>query len=154
MILASSNFVRVARLCPFSSPVSVYVCVFVVSPFFSHEEGAAQFWNNKPWRIWVCTGLEQEAMAAKVEDDGVVFFLLIDFQQLKNLCGGVNLLSLRENPKEALLCMGAAVHLAKCSCYGSDEGCRSVDKVNIRLYNQTETIIALKNFKVAILVRI
>ncbi|KAM3245596.1 hypothetical protein ACQJBY_056745 [Aegilops geniculata] len=55
-------------------------------------EGAAQFWNNKPWRIWVCTGLEQEAMAAKVEDDGVVFFLLIDFQQLKNLCGGVNLL--------------------------------------------------------------
>ena len=68
------------------------VCVFVVSPFFSHEEGASQFWNNKPWRIWVCTGLEQEAMAAKVEDDRVVFFLLIDFQQLKNLCGGVNLL--------------------------------------------------------------
>ena len=93
--------------------------------------------------------------------------------------------ALRENPKEALLCMGAAVHLvdasfhaniisvvscalffhsldfdswcflqAKCSCYGSDEGWCGVDKDNIRLYNQTETIIALKNFKVAILVRI
>lgn len=79
MILASSNFVRVARLCPFSSPVSVYVCVFVVSPFFSHEEGAAQFWNNKPWRIWVCTGLEQEAMAAKVNKQHIIVMLKICF---------------------------------------------------------------------------
>lgn len=50
--------------------------------------------------------------------------------------------------------MGAAVHLAKCSGYESEEGCRSVDKVNIRLYNHTETIIDLKNLKVAILVKI
>lgn len=86
-------------------------------------------------------------MAAKVEDDGVVFFLLIDFQYLKNLCGGNLLDALRENPKEGLLCMGAAVHLDKCS--GKGLQLNDVDKVNIRLYNHTETITALKNLKAA-----
>ncbi|XP_044337960.1 probable DNA helicase MCM8 isoform X4 [Triticum aestivum] len=94
-------------------------------------------------------GLEERAkLLPRVEDDGVVFFLPIDFQQLKNLCGGTNLLdALRENPKEALLCMGVAVHLAK--CLGNGLQLSDVDKVNIRLYNHTETIIALKNLKAA-----
>ncbi|KAI5019106.1 hypothetical protein ZWY2020_043994 [Hordeum vulgare] len=93
--------------------------------------------------------LEKRAkLLPRVEDDGVVFFLPIDFQQLKNLCGGTKLLdALRENPKEALLCMGAAVHLAKCP--GMGLLLNDVDKVNIRLYNHTETIIALKNLKAA-----
>uniref|UniRef100_A0A452ZAN1 Probable DNA helicase MCM8 n=1 Tax=Aegilops tauschii subsp. strangulata TaxID=200361 RepID=A0A452ZAN1_AEGTS len=91
---------------------------------------------------------ERAKLLPRVEDDGVVFFLPIDFQQLKNLCGGTNLLdALRENPKEALLCMGVAVHLVKCS--GNGLQLSDVDKVNIRLYNHTETIIALKNLKAA-----
>jgi hypothetical protein len=49
---------------------------------------------------------------SQVEKDGAISFLPIDFQQLKNLCCDTNLLNaLKENPKEALLCMGVAVHL-------------------------------------------
>ncbi|KAM0888130.1 hypothetical protein ACQ4PT_028495 [Festuca glaucescens] len=88
---------------------------------------------------------ESSKLLPRVEADGVIFFLPIDFQQLKNLCHGTDLLdALKKNPKEALLCMGAAVHLYKWSGRLND-----IEKVNIRLYNHTETIIALKNLKAA-----
>ncbi|CAM0955138.1 unnamed protein product [Alopecurus aequalis] len=97
------------------------------------------------------SGVMQQSLGSSVisvEDDGVIFFLPIDFQQLKNLCDGTNLLdALKGNPKEFLLCMGAAVHLDK--CLGKGFLLNDVEKVNIRLYNHTETIIALKNLKAA-----
>ncbi|KAM0850012.1 hypothetical protein ACQ4PT_053363 [Festuca glaucescens] len=91
---------------------------------------------------------ERSKLLPRVEADGVISFLPIDFQQLKNLCHGTDLLdALKKNPKEALLCMGAAVHLYK----GSGKGFQlnNIEKVNIRLYNHTETNIALKNLKAA-----
>ncbi|XP_051206010.1 probable DNA helicase MCM8 [Lolium perenne] len=88
---------------------------------------------------------ERSKLLPRVEADGAISFLPIDFQQLKNLCCGTDLLNaLKENPKEALLCMGVAVHLYKWSGRLND-----IEKVNIRLYNHTETIIALKNLKAA-----
>ncbi|XP_047044351.1 probable DNA helicase MCM8 [Lolium rigidum] len=88
---------------------------------------------------------ERSKLLPRVEADGDISFLPIDFQQLKNLCDDTDLLNaLKENPKEALLCMGAAVHLYKWSGRLND-----IEKVNIRLYNHTETIIALKNLKAA-----
>uniref|UniRef100_A0ACD5U2I4 Uncharacterized protein n=1 Tax=Avena sativa TaxID=4498 RepID=A0ACD5U2I4_AVESA len=89
---------------------------------------------------------ERSKFLPRVEDDGVIFFLPIDFQQLKSLCDGTNLLdALKKNPKEALICMGAAVHLYEFSGGNVND----IEKVNIRLYNHTETIIALKNLKAA-----
>ncbi|XP_044450754.1 probable DNA helicase MCM8 [Triticum aestivum] len=125
-----------------------------VWPRYFPEETEHPVWADDPRARLVgdlvkVLELEERAkLLPRVEDDGVVFFLPIDFQQLKNLCGGTNLLdALRENPKEALLCMGVAVHLVKCS--GNGLQLSDVDKVNIRLYNHTETIIALKNLKAA-----
>lgn len=91
---------------------------------------------------------ERRDLVPRVEDDNAIFFLPIDFQQLKRLFDGTNLCTaLQENPKETLLCMGVAVHLVECSrkCFELND----IDKVNIRLYNHTETIIALKNLKAA-----
>uniref|UniRef100_A0ACD5T9M3 Uncharacterized protein n=1 Tax=Avena sativa TaxID=4498 RepID=A0ACD5T9M3_AVESA len=89
---------------------------------------------------------ERSEFLPRVEDDGVIFFLPIDFQQLKSLCDGTNLLdALKKSPKEALICMGAAVHLYNFSGGSVND----TEKVNIRLYNHTETIITLKNLKAA-----
>ncbi|KAK1697565.1 hypothetical protein QYE76_014262 [Lolium multiflorum] len=88
---------------------------------------------------------ERSKLLPRVEKDGAISFLPIDFQQLKNLCDDTDLLdALKKNPKEALLCMGVAVHLYKWPGRLND-----IEKVNIRLYNHTETIIALKNLKAA-----
>lgn len=53
-----------------------------------------------------CDGVNQ------VKNDEGLFYLPVDFQQLKKLCGvGEFYKTLEMTPKEALLCMGAAVHV-------------------------------------------
>ncbi|KAJ1263273.1 hypothetical protein BS78_09G170800 [Paspalum vaginatum] len=75
----------------------------------------------------------------RVEDDGSdVISLPIDLQRLQEL--GVFIDELKESPKQALLCMGAAAHLALRSS--------KFNKINIRLYN-TGLTIALKKLKAA-----
>ncbi|KAG1365701.1 putative DNA helicase MCM8 [Cocos nucifera] len=52
-------------------------------------------------------------MYVEVQDDNGIFFLPIDFQQFRKVCGVEELYAiLEEAPKEALLCMGSAVHMA------------------------------------------
>ncbi|WVZ98868.1 hypothetical protein U9M48_044243 [Paspalum notatum var. saurae] len=81
----------------------------------------------------------EEYLRQQVEDDGSdIISLPIDLQHLQEL--GVFIDELKESPKEALLCMGAAAHLALCSS--------KFNKINIRLYN-TGLTIALKKLKAA-----
>ncbi|KAF0923851.1 hypothetical protein E2562_007710 [Oryza meyeriana var. granulata] len=80
----------------------------------------------------------------RAEDDGGILSLPVDFQKLSNLTWVTE--ALQENPKEALLCMGAAVHLVVCATRDLQLG--DINKINIRLYNHTKTI-ALKNLKAA-----
>uniref|UniRef100_A0A0E0PNN3 DNA helicase n=1 Tax=Oryza rufipogon TaxID=4529 RepID=A0A0E0PNN3_ORYRU len=83
-------------------------------------------------------------LLSRVEDDGDILSLPVDFQQLSNLTWITE--ALQENPKEALLSMGAAVHLIVCASRDLQLG--DINKINIRLYNHTKTI-ALKNLKAA-----
>lgn len=162
---------------------SIFTCILSWCPFVFkiHKNTQNYKWKNLP----LCDSCGYYLqLHAQVEDDGIVFFLPIDFQQLRKLfMGAVTKFvpALEENPKEALLCMGAAVHLVGvsidvkiywycylCSCasmfhslyigsrYFFQAMCSSKDfqlddinKINIRLYNHTEMIIALKNLKAA-----
>ncbi|KAI3474018.1 hypothetical protein Pfo_028806 [Paulownia fortunei] len=95
------------------------------------------------------------------EDDGL-FFLPLDFRQFQKVCQIEEFyVALEEKPKDALLCMSAAVHkvhkfwvLLRVGIFyerGSMEDCA---KINIRLHNYQESMIALKNLKAAYIDRL
>ncbi|XP_073008456.1 probable DNA helicase MCM8 [Typha latifolia] len=95
------------------------------------------------------TSRQARHFLSQVENDNGVFFLPVDFEQFRKACGVKELYgALQENPKEALLCMGAAAHMALCS-NGQDFQLEDIEKINIRLYNHSESLIALKNLKAA-----
>uniref|UniRef100_A0A0D9WHF9 Probable DNA helicase MCM8 n=1 Tax=Leersia perrieri TaxID=77586 RepID=A0A0D9WHF9_9ORYZ len=83
-------------------------------------------------------------LLSRVEDDGDILFLPVDFHHLSNLTWVTE--ALQEHPQEALLCMGAAVHLVWCASKDFQLG--DINKINIRLYNHSKSI-ALKNLKAA-----
>ncbi|KAK8941695.1 hypothetical protein KSP40_PGU011360 [Platanthera guangdongensis] len=76
-------------------------------------------------------------------------FIPIDFKQLQTVCWVDEFyVALKEAPKEALLCMGAAAHMALL-LKGKDCHIDDVEKINIRLYNHPDSAITLKNLKSA-----
>ncbi|XP_074575784.1 putative DNA helicase MCM8 [Curcuma longa] len=86
---------------------------------------------------------------SQVQDDCGVLSLPVDMQQFRKLCGVDEFyVILDEEPKEAILCMGAAVHMVlpmKKNNYFLED----IEKINIRLYNYPESMITLKNLKAA-----
>ncbi|CAL5334815.1 unnamed protein product [Camellia sinensis] len=88
-------------------------------------------------------------LVSQVKDDDDIYFLSLDFQQFRKICELEDFYAaLEENPKEALSCMSAAVHKVlstKCGNNMLEDGA----KINIRLHNYPESIIALKNLKTA-----
>nr|KYP70842.1 DNA replication licensing factor MCM8 [Cajanus cajan] len=88
-------------------------------------------------------------LASQVKNDYGNYVLSLDLEQLKGLCFIKEFYEiLKEKPKIALLCMGAAVHkvlLSKWKYHDLELGA----KVDIRLHNCPETMIALKNLKAA-----
>lgn len=86
---------------------------------------------------------------SQVQDDCGVLSLPIDMQQFRKICGVDEFyVILNEEPKEAILCMGAAVHMVlpmKKNNYFLED----IEKINIRLYNYPESMITLKNLKAA-----
>ncbi|XP_056172327.1 probable DNA helicase MCM8 isoform X2 [Syzygium oleosum] len=90
-------------------------------------------------------------LASQVRDDNGLSILPLDFQQFRKLCDVelfYELLEQKKKPKEALLCMSAAVHKVLMAIEDNDRS--EVDrKINIRLYNYPESMIALKNLKAA-----
>ncbi|MED6131074.1 DNA replication licensing factor mcm8 [Stylosanthes scabra] len=88
-------------------------------------------------------------LASQVKNDYGNFVLSVDFQQLKQVCHVEEFYAmLEEKPKIALLCMSAAVHKVLLSNLENDKP--ELDaKVDIRLHNCPETMIALKNLKAA-----
>ncbi|KAF5206952.1 Dna replication licensing factor mcm2 [Thalictrum thalictroides] len=90
-----------------------------------------------------------ENFVSQVRDDDNQFYLPLDFQQFRKKCE-INcfLAILQKDPKEALLSIGAAVHevlLVKWPNFQLQDGVR----INIRLHNYPESMIALKNLKAA-----
>ncbi|KAI3791724.1 hypothetical protein L2E82_05586 [Cichorium intybus] len=89
---------------------------------------------------------------AKKED--ILFILPLDFQHFRKVCMLEEFYNaLERNPKEALLCMSAAVHTALYSKSNNEELDDST-KVNIRLHNHPDSMIALKNLKAAYIERL
>ncbi|XP_058110155.1 probable DNA helicase MCM8 isoform X2 [Magnolia sinica] len=95
-----------------------------------------------------------QLLLSQVKDDGGLWFLPVDFQQLQKICEVEEFYAALEvAPKEALLCMGAAVHMALLpkwkDCQLEDE-----TRINIRLHNHPESTIALKNLKASYIGRL
>lgn len=92
-----------------------------------------------------------QELASQVKEDDGVFVLSIDFQQFRNLCDVEEFYSMLEDkPKIALLCMSVAIHKVLYTKSKLEDGA----KVNIRLHNYPETMIALKNLKAAYIDRL
>ncbi|KAF1881316.1 hypothetical protein Lal_00023352 [Lupinus albus] len=90
-----------------------------------------------------------EDLTSQVKSDYGNFVLSLDFQQLKRICHIEELYEMLEGkPKIALLCMSVAVHKALLS-KTENEKLELGAKVDIRIHNCPETMIALKNLKAA-----
>ncbi|KAK2647711.1 hypothetical protein Ddye_015200 [Dipteronia dyeriana] len=87
-------------------------------------------------------------LALQVKDDNGVFILPLDFQNFRKICDvEVFYATLEDKPRMALSCMSAAVH--KVLLIQSENKLEEGAKINIRLHNYPESIIALKNLKAA-----
>ncbi|XP_021730627.1 probable DNA helicase MCM8 [Chenopodium quinoa] len=87
----------------------------------------------------------------KHEDDA--FSLTLNYQEFRKICDlECFFVNLEEYPKEALLCMGAAIH--KVSSFQEKSKLDSHGKINIRLHNHPDSLIALKNLKAAYIDRL
>ncbi|KAJ9181622.1 hypothetical protein P3X46_009734 [Hevea brasiliensis] len=88
-------------------------------------------------------------LASQVKEENGSFFLPIDFQQFRKLCEVEEFYAtLEEKPKVALSCMGAAVHKILLTKW-EENILENGTKINIRLHNYPESMIALKNLKAA-----
>ncbi|KAJ0983920.1 hypothetical protein J5N97_002276 [Dioscorea zingiberensis] len=93
-------------------------------------------------------------LLSQVQEDCGLFFLQVDIQQFRKVCGVEEFYAALEvAPKEALLCMGAAVHM---SLLIAEKNCplEDTEKMNIRLYNHSDAMITLKNLKAAYIGRL
>ncbi|KAG0465126.1 hypothetical protein HPP92_019290 [Vanilla planifolia] len=91
---------------------------------------------------------QADSILSGVQSDGCLF-LPIDFQLLHKVCWVDEFYGyLREMPKDALLCLGFAAHMALL-LKGKDYRIEKADKVTIRLYNHLDSMISLKNLKAA-----
>ncbi|CAN6581092.1 unnamed protein product [Malus baccata var. baccata] len=111
--------------------------------------------DDKPWLslthslIGFFSTTPGQALLSQVKDDGGVAVLPIDFEQFRKICDVEEFYeALEEKPKITLLCMSAAVHKVLLTQW---DNCRVEDgtKINIRLHNYPESMIALKNLKAA-----
>ncbi|PWA47668.1 DNA helicase MCM8 [Artemisia annua] len=90
----------------------------------------------------------------QVKKEDILHILPLDFQHFRKECAIQEFYDAFERkPKEALLCMSAAVHKVLYS-NSNDEKWDESAKVNIRLHNYPESMIALKNLKSAYIERL
>ncbi|GAB2226931.1 hypothetical protein Drorol1_Dr00008730 [Drosera rotundifolia] len=95
----------------------------------------------------------QQIVSQVQEEDGL-YSLPLDFEHFRNICDLKDLYeNMEEHPKEALLCLGAAIHKVKSSQDDKSEFEDNV-KINIRLHNHPESMISLRNLKAAYIDRL
>ncbi|GAA0156192.1 DNA metabolism protein [Lithospermum erythrorhizon] len=93
-------------------------------------------------------------LLSQVKDDDSSFSMPLDFQQFRKICElGSFYALLEERPKDALLCMSAAVHKVLFMS-NQKNGMENLGKVNIRLHNYPESMVALKHLKAAYIDRL
>ncbi|KAK9724046.1 hypothetical protein RND81_05G044400 [Saponaria officinalis] len=94
-----------------------------------------------------------QLLLSQVKHEDGIFSLLLNFEEFKTICNIDNLyLNLEKTPKDALLCMGMAIH--KVMSLQKESKLDSHLKINIRLHNYPESMIALRNLKAAYIDRL
>lgn len=92
-------------------------------------------------------------LVSQVKHEDNTFFLQLNFQEFRKICDlECFYVKLEEYPKEALLCMGASIH--KVTFFQEKNKLESLGKINIRLHNYPESLIALRNLKAAYIDRL
>ncbi|KAJ3703254.1 hypothetical protein LUZ61_006959 [Rhynchospora tenuis] len=117
-------------------------CGYFLEPFNSNDK--------KVKLITQLSGFfaETSFLLSQIKEENGAFSLPIDFDHFKKICVVQDLYSrLEKSPKEALLCLGAAAHLALC-LGGKDYQLGDIQRVNVRLHNH-DSLIQLKNLKAA-----
>nr|GMD67635.1 probable DNA helicase MCM8 isoform X1 [Ipomoea batatas] len=95
-----------------------------------------------------------EYFVSQVKDDDGIFFLPLDFEHFRRVCDIESFyLTLDDRPKEALLCLSAALHKVMFMKWGNEKFDDFCSKINIRLHNYP-LVIALKNLKAAYIDRL
>ncbi|PKA63301.1 DNA replication licensing factor MCM3 like 1 [Apostasia shenzhenica] len=131
--------------------VNLNIACSIWPSYFPDEEFAVE---NQKFKMVVemadfFSSPQADHILSKVQDNGGLFYLPVDFLQLRKVCGIERFyVYMREAPKDALLCMGAAVHLTlllKVKDYQVED----IDMINVRLYNHHDSMITLKNLKAA-----
>ncbi|POO01589.1 Mini-chromosome maintenance protein [Trema orientale] len=90
-----------------------------------------------------------QTLLSQVKDDNGIFILSIDFQRFQKDCDVREFYELLEDkPKIALLCMSASVHKVLLNKWEKNQ-LEDGTKVNIRLHDYPQSMIALKNLKAA-----
>ncbi|XP_008239426.1 PREDICTED: probable DNA helicase MCM8 [Prunus mume] len=111
--------------------------------------------DDKPWLnlthslIGFFTTTLGQVLLSQLKDDGGVSVLSIDFEKFRKMCDVEDLyVALEEKPKITLLCMSVAAHQVLLTQWDNNRVEDDI-KVNIRLHNYPESMIALKNLKAA-----
>ncbi|KAM6593385.1 hypothetical protein CsatA_001088 [Cannabis sativa] len=88
-------------------------------------------------------------LLSQVKGDNGIYIFSVDFQRFRKDCDIHEFYELLEDkPKIALLCMSASVHKVLLNKWNERE-LEDGTKVNIRLHNYPQSLIALKNLKAA-----
>ncbi|KAL3531896.1 hypothetical protein ACH5RR_005417 [Cinchona calisaya] len=95
-----------------------------------------------------------ETIVSQVKICGDSCLLPLDFEEFEKICQIKELYgALEEKPKDALLCVSAAVHKVLFMKWDSNK-LDDFTKINIRLHKYPESMIALKNLKAAYIDRL
>ncbi|GER28680.1 DNA replication licensing factor MCM8 [Striga asiatica] len=120
-------------------------------PQISPDDAEFRFQLTSDLFQFFSSPLAQKFVDQVKADDGL-FFLPLDFQQFRNVCDIQEFYAaLEERPKDALLCMSAAVHKVY---FTKENMAEDYARINIRLHNYQESLIALKNLKAAYIGRL
>ncbi|XP_024188305.2 probable DNA helicase MCM8 [Rosa chinensis] len=131
----------------------------------SYASGLSEIWaaylaqielgDDKPWLnltrslVSFLTTPPGQALLSQVKDEDGVVAVWVDFEKFRKECEVEEFYeALEEKPKVTLLCMSIAVHKVLLTQWESDRMEDDI-RVNIRLHNYPESMIALKNLKAA-----
>ncbi|KAL9228028.1 hypothetical protein vseg_003647 [Gypsophila vaccaria] len=116
--------------------------------------------SSQDWRYLLVSKLvcffatpRGQLLVSQVKHEDGIFSLSINFEEFKKICSLEDFYSnLEKTPKDALLCMGMAIH--KVMPLQKESKMDPHLKINIRLHNYPESMIALKNLKAAYIDRL
>lgn len=129
-------------------PVSDIVEIWPI--YFPEIELSFQDWRYLLISRLVCffATPRGQLIVSQVKSEDGIFTLSLNFQEFRKLCDLQCLYAnLEEHPKDALLCIGAAIH--KVMPFNEKTRLEHHVKINIRLHSYPESMIALRNLKAA-----